>query len=54
MIRTKSINQVEIKEQGGIHVSEIPLILEDEEVRNALDLLKKKGVANGILKKPML
>lgn len=45
IIRTKSINQVKIKEQGSIYVSEIPLILEDEEVRNALDLLKAKGVA---------
>lgn len=42
--RNRRINQVEIRGQEGVSVIEIPLVLEDEEVKRALDLLQSKGV----------
>jgi DNA or RNA helicases of superfamily II len=37
-------NQVEIRAQEGVVVEEIPLILEDDEVKKAIQFLKEKGV----------
>ncbi|WP_338115201.1 DEAD/DEAH box helicase [Paenibacillus ehimensis] len=42
--RNRRENQVEIRGQEGVSVLEIPLILEDDEVKKALELLKSKGV----------
>jgi len=41
---TRRKNQVEIRAQEGVVVEEIPLILEDDEVKKAIQLLKEKGV----------
>ncbi|XID92245.1 DEAD/DEAH box helicase [Paenibacillaceae bacterium WGS1546] len=42
--RNRRVNQVEIRGQEGISVLEIPLVLDDDEVKKALDLLRSKGV----------
>ncbi|AEP00089.1 DEAD/DEAH box helicase [Heyndrickxia coagulans] len=42
--RNRRTNQVEIREQEGVSIIEIPLVLEDDEVKKALELLKSKGV----------
>lgn len=42
--RPRRTNQVEIKAQEGVIVEEIPLILEDEEVKKAIQFLQEKGV----------
>lgn len=42
--RTRKANNIQIRSQEGVSVIEIPLVLEDEEVKKALDLLMSKGV----------
>lgn len=42
--RNRRINQVEIRGQEGVSVVEIPLVLEDDDVKSALALLQSKGV----------
>lgn len=42
--RTRRTNQVVIRAQEGVIVEEIPLILEDEDVRKAIQILQEKGV----------
>ncbi|GAA0136941.1 hypothetical protein YSY43_37820 [Paenibacillus sp. YSY-4.3] len=42
--KNRRVNQVEIRGQEGISVLEIPLVLNDDEVKEALELLKSKGV----------
>jgi superfamily II DNA/RNA helicase len=42
--RNRRTNQVEIRGQEGVSVVEIPLVLEDDDVKNALELLQSKGV----------
>ncbi|GBK66234.1 DEAD/DEAH box helicase family protein [Paenibacillus macerans] len=44
VLKDRRVNQVEIRGQEGISVLEVPLILEDDEVKRALKLLKSKGV----------
>src|SRR5690606_23645025 len=42
--RTRTPNNIEIKKQEGLSVVEIPLVMEDQSVREAFELLRSKGI----------